>query len=67
MAKMTKKQLTAAVKEIVDSFDVDGSTDYARMDQEIHAATQLRFDNKSIWGLVDRAKAQVERISFTLE
>ncbi len=67
MTNMTKKQLQAAVKKVVDNFDVDGSTDYTRMDMAIQEAVGLRFDNKSIWGLVDRARASVERISFTLE
>lgn len=67
MASMTKKQLQAAVKEVLADFTVDGTTDYVRMDVAIQEATGLRFDNKSIWGLVDRAKASVERISFSLE
>ena len=67
MASMTKKQLQAAVKEVLEDFIVDGTTDYTRMDVAIQEATSLRFDNKSVWALVDRAKASVERISFTLE
>ena len=67
MAKHTQKQLQAIVKEVVDNFEVDGTSDYSRMDAAITKATGLRFDNKSLWALVNRAKAQVERISFTLE
>ena len=67
MASMTKKQLQAAVKEVLEDFIVDGTTDYTRMDVAIQEATSLRFDNQSVWALVDRAKASVERISFTLE
>jgi hypothetical protein len=67
MAKPTAKQLQAIVKEVVDNFEVDGTSDYARMDASIHEATGLRFDNASVWALVNRAKASVERISFSLE
>lgn len=67
MASMTKKQLQAAVKKVVDNFNVDGSTDYTRMDMAIQEATGCRFDNKSLWALVNRAQSSVERISFSLE
>lgn len=64
---MTQKQLQATIKNIVDEFQVDGATDYSRMDAAVFEATKLRLDNKSLWALVNRAKAQVSRISFTLE
>lgn len=67
MAKHTQKQLQAIIKNIVAEFECDGTSDYARMDAAVYEATQLRLDNKSLWNLVNRAKAQVERISFTLE
>lgn len=64
---MTQKQLQAIVKEVVDNFEIDGTSDYVRMDAAVFEATKLRLDNKSLWALVNRAKAQVERISFILE
>jgi hypothetical protein len=64
---MTNKKLQAAVKTIVDGFRVDGSTDYTRMDAQVQEATGLQLDNRSLWTLVNRAKGQVERVSFTLD
>lgn len=64
---MNNKQMQAAVKKVVDNFDVDGSSDYSRMDQQITAALGQRLDNKSLWALVNKATGSVERVSFTLE
>ena len=64
---MTQKQLQATIKKIVDNFECDGTSDYTRMDAAVFEATSLRLDNKSLWALVNRAKAQIERVSFTLE
>lgn len=64
---MTQKQLQAVIKKLVDEFETDGTSDYTRMDAAVYEATSLRLDNKSLWALVNRAKARVTRISFTLE
>ena len=64
---MTNEQLQATIKTIVDGFTVNGTDDYARMDRAVYEATNLRLDNKSLWALVNKAKGQVERVSFTLE
>ena len=64
---MTKAQLKKKVQKIVDNFEIDNQTDYQRMDAQITEETGLSFDNKSIWALVNRAKASVERISFSLD
>lgn len=64
---MNKKQIDA-IKKVVEDFEVDGTTDYARMDAAILKATGVRLDNQSLWGLINRAKgAGVERISFSLD
>ena len=59
--------LQAAIRKIVDEFEVNGSDDYRRMDQQIQDVTGLRLDNKSLWALINKAKGQVERVSFTLD
>lgn len=59
--------MQAAIRKIVDEFECDGSTDYARMDQKIQDVTGLRLDNKSLWALINKAKGITERVSFTLE
>lgn len=64
---MTNAKLQKKVKAVVDDFDVDGITDYSRMDAAVKQATGLQLDNKSLWALVNRAKSQVERVSFTLD
>lgn len=64
---MTNAQLQKKIKAIVDDFDVDGNTDYSRMDAAVKCATGLQLDNKSLWALVNRAKGQVKRVSFTLD
>lgn len=64
---MTNAQLQKAIRKLVEEFECDGSSDYARMDQKVQEVTGLRLDNKSLWALVNKAKGQVERVSFTLE
>lgn len=64
---MSHAKLQAIIKNIVNEFVVDGTTDYRRMDEAVYEATKLRLDNKSLWALVNRAKAQIERVSFTLD
>lgn len=63
---MNAKQIEA-IRKIVAEFVVNQKDDYDRMDKAVFAATKVRLDNKSIWGLVNRAKKQVERVSFTLD
>lgn len=64
---MTNGQLQAAIKAIVEGFEVNGTDDYSRMDAAVFKATKLRLDNKSLWALINRARASVERVSFTLD
>ena len=64
---MTNAQLQKAIRKIVDDFEVNGSDDYRRMDLMVQDVTGLRLDNKSLWALINKAKGQVERVSFTLE
>lgn len=64
---MNKAQAKKAVQDIVDNFECDNETDYQRMDAAVTKATGLYLDNKSVWGLVNRAKSQVERVSFSLD
>ena len=56
-----------AIRKIVDDFEFNGSDDYRRMDLMVQNVTGLRLDNKSLWALINKAKGQVERVSFTLE
>ena len=63
----TNVWLQAAIRKIVDEFEINGSDDYRRMDQKVQEVTGLRLDNKSLWALINKAKGQVERVSFTLE
>ena len=64
---MAKKNAQQVVKAIVDNFECDGVTDYARMEADVFKATGMQLDNKSLWALINRAQASVERVSFTLD
>lgn len=64
---MSDMQLQVTIKAIADNFELDGKSDYSRMDAAVTEATGLRLNNQSIWALVNRAQARVERVSFTLE
>jgi hypothetical protein len=58
MAKLAKAQQTQ-VKTLVEEFELDGSTDYARMSAQL-IALGLRPDNKFIWACVNAVVKQTE-------
>ena len=51
MAKLATAQQTA-VKTLVEGFELDGSTDYARMSADL-IALGLRPDNNFIWACIN--------------
>lgn len=58
MATITKAQQTK-VKTLIADFDLDGSTDYARMSAEL-INMGLRPNNKFIWACINKVTATVE-------
>lgn len=51
--------LKSKVKTLVEEFELDGSTDYARMSAAL-IALGLRPNNKFIWYCVNKVSATVE-------
>jgi hypothetical protein len=58
MAKIAKA-LQAKVITLVGEFELDGSTDYARMSAEL-IALGLRPDNKFIWHCINKVTVESE-------
>tara|TARA_R110000744_G_scaffold147612_4_gene260573 strand:- start:960 stop:1157 length:198 start_codon:yes stop_codon:yes gene_type:complete len=58
MAKLAKAQQTA-VKTLVEEFELDGSTDYARMSADL-IGLGLRPDNKFIWACINAVVKSTE-------
>ena len=58
MAKLAKAQQTA-VKTLVEEFELDGSTDYARMSAEL-IKLGLRPNNKFIWACINAVQVSTE-------
>ena len=58
MAKLAKAQQTA-VKNLVEEFELDGSTDYARMSAGL-IDLGLRPDNKFIWHCINKVTVETE-------
>lgn len=58
MATITKAQQTK-VKTLIEEFELDGSTDYARMSAEL-IALGLRPNNKFIWYCINKVVATTD-------
>jgi hypothetical protein len=58
MAKLAKAKQTA-VKTLVSEFEMDGSTDYARMSAGL-IELGLRPDNKFIWSCINAVVRETE-------
>ena len=58
MAKLTKA-LQTKVKTLVEEFELDGSTDYARMSADL-IGLGLRPNNKFIWACINAVKVNIE-------
>lgn len=63
---MNNKQIKAKVQDIVDNFELDGSTDYQRMHLAVQESTGMNLDNDSVWALT-RKVGKVSRVSFSLD
>ena len=56
-----------AIKELVNTFECDGRTDYSRMAIEVKAIIGKTPDNTTVWSLVNRANSAVARVSLSLD
>ena len=55
------------IKKLVKNFELDGSSDYKRMEAEVTSIIGQVPDNDTVWGLVRKASKKAKKDKVTLD